>query len=637
MGVIDQLEKDASIDPEEASATGDTSGDGEYGWRKLEITLPSWDPLQSIAELIEKLKEILDIMVKALEAFLNFIGAFADPIAALVQKIIDAITELLEGLLHDVGIYLFYVPFAKKLMTNFAGIGDFTPEEMGWLFGGGIGPEPDETPSQEEERERLSQFLTNVNRYSGGNYGFFKTIWDSLYDEGDLNRPMFYNENDYIAGYLMLIGTNFDPIGFLDDLWRLFGIFGSLFGGIPGLPEDIPVPTGLTATPLSTGQAGTYGTSTGSFDVLLEWDGPGTLINQISDLGNIILYPVETAIIRVKNNPNAMTASNIVELIGTRELTEGYEKGTDDLNVKVVKILDKPLVKTTYVDKDVPLDDKPIGDSYFYAVAWKLDAYESRFVSDDEEPQRKLDYWQISNVARATPQPALPPSVRPDWLRTPSLASLFPPLEEFIGRIIGFLKTLEGLITSVIDQYKAYIEFLKSEVKRYEKLITDILDTIQQLAELLKVPSITGGVYYRPFYGQGGNNFMIQDLLKSLVVSPEADPAAPPFLRGDEFVTGFVLMAGGPKPQVDAFRAALGIILGTHGIGLGEMMEDLGEALQEMEEACFGDDFGETDCSQEAEEIFSESLEDITNCDAVTKTEEAIVAALFGDDMAVRR
>ena len=105
MGVIDQLEKDASIQKSEASAIGDTSGSGEYGWRKLEIALPSWDPLQSIAELIDKLKEILDIMVKALEAFLNFIGAFADPIAELVQRIIDAITELLEGLLQDVGIY----------------------------------------------------------------------------------------------------------------------------------------------------------------------------------------------------------------------------------------------------------------------------------------------------------------------------------------------------------------------------------------------------------------------------------------------------------------------------------------------------------------------------------------------------
>lgn len=635
MGVIDKLEiesADFKLGPETKFTDTGALSEGKYHWNKLELALPSWDPLQSIAQVIEKLKEGLALMVKALEAFLNFLGAFADPIAALVKKIIDAITELLEGLLHDVGIYLFYVPFAKKLMTNFAGVGDFTPEEMEWLFGGGIGPKPNDTPSQTEERKRLSQFLTNVNRYSGGNYGFFKTIWDSLYDEGDLNRPMFYGNNDYVAGYVMLIGSDFDPIGFLDDLWRLFGIFGSLFGGIPGLPEDIPVPTNLIATPLSTGQAGSYGTSTGSFDVLLEWDGPGSLINQISDLGNIILYPTETAIIRVKNNPNAMIASNIVELAGTRELTVGRLGGTDDMNVEVVAILDKPLVKTTYVDRNVPLDDTPIGDSYYYATAWRLDAFESRFVSDDTAPQRKLDYWQISNVARATPQPAHPPSIRPDWLRTPSLASLFPPLEEFIGRIIGFLKTLEGLIGSVLDQYKAYIEFLKSEVKRYEKLITDILDTIKKLAELLKVPSITGGVYYRPFYGKGGNNFFIQDMLMSLVVDSAADPNAPPFLRGDEWVTGFVLMTGGPKPDVDAFRLALGIILGTHGIGLSEMLEDLGDAVYEMEQTCFGDNFGETDCSESAEETFSEALENIKDCSCVAEVEEFI----FDPDMSRR-
>jgi hypothetical protein len=627
MGFIDKLASET-----DTTAETSASSESEFGWGKFEITLPSFDPLEKLSDIIDKLREILEIVVTALEAFLNFLAAFADPIAALIQEIIDAIVELLEGLLRDAGIYLFYVPFAKKLMTNFAGIGDFTPESAEWLFGGGIGPEPDETPSQEEERERLSQFLTNINRYSGGNYGFFRTVWDSLYDEGDLSRPMFYNENDYVAGWIFMIGTDFDPIGFLDDLWRLFGIFGSLFGGIPGMPENVPVPKNLTATALSTGQAGTYGTSTGSFDVLLEWDGPGTLINQIGDLGNVILTPTETAIIRVKNNPNAMVASNIVELVGTRNLTEGLTKGATGYEIEVVKILDKPLVKTSYVDKDVPLDDTPIGDSYFYAVAWKLDAYESRFVSEDEEPQSKLDYWLISNVARCTPQPAVPASVRPDWLRTPSLASLFPPLEEFIARVIGYLRTFENIIKSVIDQYKAYIEFLKSEVQRYEKLVSDILDAIEKLAELLKVPEITGGVYYRPFYGLGGNNFFVQDLLASLTVGEE-DPNAPPFLRGDEWVTGFILMAGGPKPQVDAFRAALGLILGTTTPGgLSDMLEGLGDAVQDMEEACFGEDMGEANCQEEAEQIFSDSLEDITDCSDEGAAATA-VSATFGPDM----
>ena len=548
------------------------------GWQKWELDLPDLSPAVDLADIIDKIKEFLEIIVGILETVLNFITAFTDPLASAIKSIIDKIKETIEGFLEDVGIYLLHVPIRKRFMTNFLNLGDITPDWAGDLGIFGEGVADTDNPGNTGQvlppwkDDNLNDFLVQANRYSGGNYGFFKTVIESLWDEGDTNRPQFYDEDDYIGGAVLLMGTDFDPLGFLDDIWKLFGIFDFGVDGVYKAPRPKNL-QGRALTPIVKSSSNSTG---GKFSTFLEWDQVEVPITKLTDLGGLVLFPDRYAIIRVKNNVNALAANSVPDLMGTRQLSVGDSFG--DAEVIFEDSYDPTDV--TYIDKDI--DAEP-DDSFYYTVAWKLKA----FNSDEEvtaEGGTVYDYWYTSNIVRVVPYPTRPGSTPPDWIRTPSVASLFPQFAYFLRLLVAELEKLAGKLVGALDFITDYVNFLKSEIARYEALVNQILDAIALIQVKLDLPS--AGVYYRLFKGQGGNTFFIQDLALSLRSSYASSP---PFHKGDEYVTGVIFLTGGPEVLVDSLMTLMGWIFGGSASGLTPVLEGLDSAVEDLENQYFDD------------------------------------------------
>lgn len=569
------------------------------GWKKFEIALPDL-PTGDLTDIVEKIKEFIEVLVNILETILNLVAVVADPLAAAIKAIIETIKEAIESFLEDMGVYILYVPIRKRFMTNFLGFGDLTP---GWASESGLFNSPLSAINADDPA--LNEFITNTNRYNGGNVGFFLTVLESLGDEGDVNRPQFITLNeetgedtgtptsDYIGGIVILMGTDFDPLGFLDDIWKLFGLFGDLF---PDSTPKTPRPKNLKGRAITRVLGG-------KFSVLLKWDPVEVPVVHLEDLGGTMYYPSRYAVIRVKNDVRALAASSVVDLMGTRKLEKGMKFNGG--NATVVAEGDLDIINVSYIDADVSATKD---DTFYYALAWKLKAYgrDDSVVPSGGTP---LDYWYISNVVRVVPFPTLPTATPPNWVRTPSVASLFPPFADLLRKFVMQLENLADKLLGVVDLLKQYVEFLKAEIARYEALINYILDEIAKLIAMFDLP--TAGIYMRTFKGKGGNIFFETDLAKSLL---PGYPGCPPFNKGDEYVTGVILLTGGPLGSVEAFLAACELFFGVDSDGgMSDLIAQLGEQVDQLEEVAFGNDMQETESSAATEE-FDRSLCPLNTC-----------------------
>jgi hypothetical protein len=185
---------------------------------------------------------------------------------------------------------------------------------------------------------------------------------------------------------------------------------------------------------------------------------------------------------------------------------------------------------------------------------------------------------------------------------------------------------LEKLADKLIapgDLLKQYIDFLKAEVERYAALVNAILEQIKRIAELLNLPKIVGGIYVRSFFGQGGNQFFLSDLANSLMPS---FPGAPPFTRGDEYVTGVVWLAGGPSyAEVKAAITAITALFPAKGES-EDLISSLGEEITTLEDQYFGDNLQVS----EPPPVFDEALCPLFHGSAIDPT-AAVPEVVFDD------
>ncbi len=569
-------------------------------WKKLEISVPDVGA-SGLADLINKSKAFVESLVNVLEVILSFLGALTDPLVSIIKSIIDKLKETVEGFLEDLGGYILFVPVRKRLKTNFLGLGDVTPS-----WAGELGIFGSEKSAVDPDNADLNEFLVNANRYNGGNAGFFKTVVESLYDEGDVNRPQFLDEDDYVGGVVLVMGTDFDPLGFLDDIWKLAGLFDG-----PDMTPKVPRPKGLQARTLQ-------GISNGEFSTLLLWEPPEVPLWSLEDLGGIVLFPSRYAVMRGRNTIGALSAGSVIDLMGKRNLSAGDTFSNGDMEVVYEGEYD--ITKVSYLDENITADE---ADTFFYAVAWQLTAHGAS-ETVEEGSGTAIDYWYISNVARVTPYPTLPASTPPDWHRTPSIASLFPQFAALLRKLVAQIEAFAAKLLGASDMLKEYVAFLKAEVARYEKIVNDILDEIAKMEAKFDLP--TAGVYSRTFKGQGGNDFLVSDLAKSFM---PGEDNRPPFDKGDEYVTGTVVMAGGPEVVVDGLISGLSWIFGgASDDGMDDMLADLSAAVSDIEDSQFGPDMQPTTEEVAAVE-FDCAMCPLTSC---STTEEN---PMFSSDMKV--
>lgn len=582
--------------------------DQATSWSKLSLELPNFDWADKFVEFIEKVQEILNVFVTMLETLIDFLAALIeDAFIQLIKKLIDELKKLIEGFLDDLGLYMLYVPIRKRIMTNFMGLGDITPSNkaLSALF------QNNQQAMQGQAGDPIKkEFLTDLNRYMGGNYGFYMTVLESLYDKGDVHRPQFDNSDDYVGGMVWVMGTALDPFGLLDDIWRLIGLFGDLLKTTT--TPTVPVPTGLVARAIA------YPTdTTEKASFLLEWDTMPFPIVTLPDLGGIRYTPKRYAVIMAKNNPKAMGAQNVVQLLGTRQLSKGMT--ADNGTITVVEEADYDFTKVAYVIKDVAAKKN---DSFYFYIAWKSEVYGD--VNDDwGDKVTELDYWDLSNCAYVTPYPTLPRSTPPDWIRTPSIAELFPEFGYLLRLMLAEIEKLLDKLMSPAELLKQYLAFLKREVERYAALVNSILEQLKKIAELLNLPKNVGGIYARKFFGKGGNQFFLSDLANSLA---PGYPNAPPYTRGDEYVLGMVWLAGGPRALVEAAMGMLDIFFPIQE-EREDMISSLGDEIETMEQQFFGEDMQ----PEPEPAAFDESLCAITRGSKLDPAAK-VPTVTFGDD-----
>jgi hypothetical protein len=321
----------------------------------------------------------------------------------------------------------------------------------------------------------------------------------------------------------------------------------------------------------------------------VSWD-PQVPIVTVPTLDTACLI-THIAIIR-STNPTVMTAATPEALFGTKDLTKGMVSASDP-ETTVLDILDYgvPLPPTTFDDNTGVEDAK----TYYYFACFRFKMGNlNEITSAATYPDQK--FYHLSNVAVATIQQK---SVRsgkgtpPDWIRTPSVVDLLPLVGDLFNLLVATLEQFRAGVSGNAASLKKYVEFLQGEIKRLQALIAALTGVVQKLTDLSS-QTPQAGVYARTFVGKGGTDFMLADLGTSLAPS-NTDPLRPPFDRGDEFVSGVVIMIGGPSEDgVLAVKAMLEALFGMGG-GSGQSplqaaIASIDAVITQQEAATFSDD-----------------------------------------------
>jgi hypothetical protein len=185
----------------------------------------------------------------------------------------------------------------------------------------------------------------------------------------------------------------------------------------------------------------------------------------------------------------------------------------------------------------------------------------------------------------------------------PNPLALIPDIEEVVTSINVFLDSLEKRADTASSKFRAYIDAINTEIERYARIVQRTISLINRIVKLLTFPDVYVGAY--TFAGKGGNNFFVSQLGSSL--QDTSDPNRPPFDRGDEVITGFVLYAGSATAgKLEAFSSTINLLLTTEAESVAaiyaQAAADLGIALEQVErDICFLDDLTKADvCEDES-------------------------------------
>jgi hypothetical protein len=299
------------------------------------------------------------------------------------------------------------------------------------------------------------------------------------------------------------------------------------------------------------------------------------------------------------------------------------------------RLFASPSVPVTYDDNTGTLVE---GTTYYYFAAYNLKIGPLANLADAEN-YPEYGYYRLSNVCAVTPQKR---SVRsgqgtpPDWVRTPSIIDMIPMAGDLLNLLIATLRQFEAGLSANTEAIKQYVAFLQSEIARLKALIDQITSIVKLITSILsQTPSV--GIYGRTFIGKGGVDFMLADLALSL--SPQnTDPGRPPFDRGDEFVTGLVVLVGGPSEAgVMSVVAMIEALFGLSGTGgstpLADALASIDAVIAQQEAAAFAADMSVGAPPTETQGLTGDVP--LSDTDPGSCAADTTPAPTFGDDLGV--
>jgi hypothetical protein len=552
------------------------------GWKRQEkvITLPD-----GVREVAGKIRTVADATLMAGEVLRDLVETLSSltvldltATQVLVRESVAVIQNTLNDLAKDSGAYLLMVPIARR--TPIPAVVQRTLDNLGLKSL----PLPDISLAEFGlDTSRLpahtATALKGLGHAQGGNAGFLRLVCESLLDEGDPARPQLAH-TDYVTGLCVLAGADT-----IEDLTPFISQVRALLGGLdpngaferPGLP----VPQGLRARVVVGRRP----------DVLLEW-APQQVLTEVATWDTHALVH-QFAVIRIDNIAKT-SVHTVQELFGTNKLVPGLTT-TDAHVVAVVDIdpLSPRVPRWTYRDGNeiTPNEER------YYAVSYNVKVGGTGDLMTGDG--RETGFNTLSSVERvrydvnANPQNAR--ATAPDWIRTPSCVGLIPPLQGLLNEAVAYVEQWGSTASGHAELLKEYVAWLSEEILRYERFAARIANSVKLLTQITD-GEYKAGVYTRRLEtseadvlaGNGGTAFVVNEIAQALTASD-----APPFQRGEEFVTGFIVIAAAPSlGALEPAKRALNTIFAASDEqkqAWDEAMEQLGDVVEEAERR-FGDE-----------------------------------------------
>lgn len=456
---------------------------------------------------------------------------------AILKALLSAIRGVLTSLLDDTGVYMLVIPLPKKGLAALlsAPPPEDATNQVRFPTGGILGPV--------RSSRVYRQLLNPETLFTGGNAHYFKTIAESLYDKGDTNRPAFDRSENW-AYCAVIAGA--EDVGSALTLARALD---QIFGPDPRSPTDRGaarlVPSGFTGA-----------LSPRGYRPLLRWN-PVPVTRVLENLGNVTVTVTRYMIVSATDWQFTNTSN--LDAVFTGTLAEGL---TGRYGAKILAIKPYDGLTTQWTGSE----EIPAGESRYYTVCFET-RYNANVLSDEDEESRNLGFSEYATpVAIERPRngqrTATVDSKRPDWRRSPSVATLFPAVNNVVDRVLTYLDAIERGSQTFTDVNDQYLTFLNKQIDRFEAKARELSTVTDQLTRLAEASRALGGAQVRIAKGTGNAQSMLSDLLGSFEENDSLPLAfqPPPYVAGTEFTCGVFLLGLGPDVTafIDLFNSLFG-------------------------------------------------------------------------------
>ncbi len=440
---------------------------------------------------------------------------------AAVQGLIATANAALDAALDDAAVYALVVPLPKKGLLGLIPAPEGGPSTFvdapvaNILKGVSSAAELKNLPTWRQAFDPEAAFV-------GGNAWFLRCVADSLHDAGDENRPQFTRDSYW--AYTIVVGGAQDitaAASVAAFFSRLLGL-GADANTVPADRNAVSfVPRNVRARP-----------SGRQNRVVITWDrmSPTTRVD-----GDTTLSATHYAVIRSRDF-RVRTVQVVQDLFGNRELSQGIQ---GEYGSEVVALHRYDGITSRWVES-ANLDE---GVDYFYNVAFRVR-------SDSGSGETDLGFTALSSCAavrldRRRTLRAASNGTPPDWMRTPSVARVFPAVSGLIDRVKEEVQVFGDMVKTVNDDTNAVITFLSREADRYTKKADELTRYLERINALLM--NTQAGAHCYVGQGQGSVGTFLGDMTRAFDL--DESPDRPDFTFGSEYVTGFVLVAVGPDPE----------------------------------------------------------------------------------------
>lgn len=494
-------------------------------WVSASLSVPAATEMNAVKKaLLEFLSTFLsinqDVILPALEV-LALIQSRQDIAATAAAEALDAIARVLDDFIKDSAGHLLVVnplkPFGRAVAAP-----DFAITDLAYI------------PVKQIIRSPADTLIGD-----GGNYGLYRKIVESLYDEGDFSRPQMDPES-WVGGLVLVFGSD-TYLGLLQGLLKLQDIFGPT---IP-VPLDgftLPVPQNLKARPVSVSNRevvsgvpildiagiGILGAAKTPppFAVHFRWD-PVPAIARKPAFGRI-LYRVKSWTIYVKPGGERIRAGEDLSI---------YALYTAPVLSTTVPVVKQVLTGAVY---GAVLQGFDPAETYYAAVAYTVEVEDQEHgdirvfgpTFESLSAQRRIKLSEQAPVSQFTD------GRPPDWIAISSPLAPFPAFRQLLAEIQAGINVVRDTFADIDNELTALIEYIRRRLQEIEDLIARLSVGFGLLDKLFAGFDL--GIWVASFQGRGGNPFFVRTM-GDLLLDPNTGNR-PPFDKGDEVLAGMVFL-----------------------------------------------------------------------------------------------